>query len=85
MNGSCKDNSANGGGDRGDFSQLKAIVIMMILGWGVTVVARGRFHIELGDYLGQRKAMFLANAYLRLFHFFADRQSFICAADRFNC
>jgi hypothetical protein len=45
MSGSGKDNGANGGGDRGDFSQLKAKVIQMSLGWGVTVVARERFHV----------------------------------------
>jgi hypothetical protein len=58
MSSSSKDNGADGGEDRGDFSQLKAKVIWMILGWGVMMVARERFHIQLGDYLAQRKAMF---------------------------
>ncbi len=49
--------------------------------WGCVGVPR----IKLGDYLAQSRAMFLANAYLRLCHFFADRQSFICTADRFIC
>ncbi len=38
MSGSGKDNSTNGGGDGGDFSQLKAKVIRMSLGWGVMLV-----------------------------------------------
>jgi hypothetical protein len=41
--------------------------------------------ILLGDYLAQSRAMFLANVYLRLSQCSASRQTFICAADRFNC
>ncbi len=86
MTGSGKDNGADGGGDGGDFYQLKAKVIWMILGWGVTVVARKHFpRIQLGTYLAQSRAMFLANAYLERSKLFAHRQSFICTADRFIC
>jgi hypothetical protein len=49
--------------------------------WGYVRVPR----IQLGNYLAPSKAMFLANAYLEGSHFFADRQSFICTADRFIC
>ncbi len=41
--------------------------------------------IQLGDYFAQSRAMFLANVYLERSQFFAHRQSFICAADRFIC
>ncbi len=70
MSGSSKDNGANGGGDRGDFFQLKAKVIWMILGWGYDGGGKRRLPcIQLGDYLAQSRAMFLANAYLCLFQF----------------
>ncbi len=49
--------------------------------WGHVGVPR----MLLGNYLAQSRAMFLANAYLRLSQFFTDRQSFICAADGFIC
>ncbi len=49
--------------------------------WGYIGVPR----IQLGNYLAQSRAMFLANEYLERSHFFADRWSFICAADRFIC
>jgi hypothetical protein len=45
--------------------------------WGYVGVP----HIQLGNYLAQSRAMFLANAYLHLSQIFADRQSFVCAAD----
>jgi hypothetical protein len=45
--------------------------------WGYVGVPR----IQLGDYLAQSRAMFLANVYLERSQFFAHRQSFICAAD----
>jgi hypothetical protein len=54
MSGYDKDNGANGGGDRGDFSQLKAKVIWMILGWGVTVVTRERFHVSYWQLFGAK-------------------------------
>jgi hypothetical protein len=41
--------------------------------------------IQLGNYLAQSRAMFLANAYLRLSQYLVSRQRFICAADRFIC
>jgi hypothetical protein len=49
--------------------------------WGYVGVPR----IQLGNYLAPSKAMFLANVYLEGSHIFADRQSFICTADRFIC
>jgi hypothetical protein len=35
--------------------------------------------ILLGNYLAQKKAMFLANAYLERSQYLASRQTFICA------
>ncbi len=41
--------------------------------------------IQLGDYFVPSKAMFLANVCLEGSYFFVDRQSFICATNRFIC
>ena len=41
--------------------------------------------IQIGDYLAQNRAMRQVNAYLDMPQYFASRQSFICAADRFIC
>jgi hypothetical protein len=49
--------------------------------WGYVWVPR----IQFGDYLVPSKSIFLVNAYLEGSQFFADRQSFICTADRFIC
>jgi hypothetical protein len=52
MSSSGKDNGADEGEDRGDFYQLKAKVMWMILGWGVTAVVRERFQVyNLGTIL----------------------------------
>jgi hypothetical protein len=58
------------------------------MGLGVPPDMKNKFRvpcIQLGNYLAQIRAMFLANTYLHLSQCLAHRKSFICAADRFIC